>query len=63
MVNDSAGRQLRILLNPSKCFNELLTGVREDIAVKLFGEDLQVLAAKNRAVRIAASVEGGRICG
>ncbi|MFD1095516.1 CusA/CzcA family heavy metal efflux RND transporter [Salegentibacter chungangensis] len=27
-------------------FNELLTGVREDIAVKLYGEDLELLAAK-----------------
>ncbi len=27
-------------------FNELVTGVREDIAVKLYGEDLQVLSEK-----------------
>lgn len=27
-------------------FNELLTGVREDVAVKLYGEDLDVLARK-----------------
>ena len=27
-------------------FNELLTGVREDVAVKLYGEDLNVLAQK-----------------
>ncbi|GGZ16497.1 acriflavine resistance protein B [Echinicola pacifica] len=27
-------------------FNELLTGVREDIAIKLFGEDLEILADK-----------------
>lgn len=40
-------------------FNELLTGVREDIAVKLYGEDLQVLADKAREMgEIISSVEG-----
>ncbi|MBD8489343.1 CusA/CzcA family heavy metal efflux RND transporter [Echinicola sp. CAU 1574] len=40
-------------------FNELLTGVREDIAIKLFGEDLEVLAQKaNEIGQIVSSVEG-----
>lgn len=40
-------------------FNELITGVREDVAVKLFGEDLDVLATKAEEMgRIIASVEG-----
>lgn len=40
-------------------FNELITGVREDIAVKLFGEDLQVLADKGEEMgRIISNVEG-----
>ncbi|MFA0965046.1 CusA/CzcA family heavy metal efflux RND transporter [Roseivirga sp. BDSF3-8] len=40
-------------------FNELLTGVREDIAVKLYGEDLQVLADKAQEMgRIISTVEG-----
>ncbi|MBL4709610.1 MAG: efflux RND transporter permease subunit, partial [Flavobacteriales bacterium] len=40
-------------------FNELLTGVREDIAVKLFGEDLEVLAAKAEEMgKIIATVDG-----
>ena len=40
-------------------FNELITGVREDVAVKLFGEDLEVLAAKAEEMgRIIAGVQG-----
>ncbi len=40
-------------------FNELLTGVREDIAVKLFGEDLEVLAAKAEEMgEIISTVQG-----
>ncbi len=40
-------------------FNELISGVREDIAVKLYGEDLEVLAAKAEEMgRIISSIEG-----
>ncbi len=40
-------------------FNELLTGVREDVSVKLYGEDLEVLAAKvQEMAKIIATVEG-----
>jgi len=40
-------------------FNELLTGVREDIAVKLYGEDLDILARKGEEMgRIISTVEG-----
>ena len=31
-------------------FNELITGVREDIAIKIFGEDLEILAKKAKEV-------------
>jgi len=37
-------------------FNELLTGIREDVAVKLYGDDLDILAAK--AKEIASLVSG-----
>nr|WKN36459.1 CusA/CzcA family heavy metal efflux RND transporter [Tunicatimonas sp. TK19036] len=40
-------------------FNELLTGVREDIAIKLYGEDLQMLADKAQEMgNIIAEVPG-----
>ncbi|UTW66650.1 CusA/CzcA family heavy metal efflux RND transporter [bacterium SCSIO 12643] len=40
-------------------FNELLTGVREDVAVKLFGEDLDVLAVKAEEMgRLISTVDG-----
>lgn len=40
-------------------FNELLTGVREDVAVKLYGEDLDVLASKAREMgQLISTIEG-----
>lgn len=40
-------------------FNELLTGVREDVSVKLYGEDLDILAAKAQEMaKIIATVKG-----
>ena len=40
-------------------FNELLTGVREDIAVKIYGEDLNILAKKGEeAAAIIKTIEG-----
>lgn len=40
-------------------FNELITGVRQDIAVKIYGEDLDVLFQKgNRANELIGRIEG-----
>ncbi|MBN1789842.1 MAG: CusA/CzcA family heavy metal efflux RND transporter [Bacteroidales bacterium] len=40
-------------------FNELITGVRADVAVKIFGEDLDVLYAKGMEVKdLISGVEG-----
>ncbi len=40
-------------------FNELMTGVRSDIAIKIFGEDLEKLAATaNSAVGLIGNIEG-----
>ncbi len=37
-------------------FNELLTGIREDIAIKIYGDDLKILATK--AKELAAIIQG-----
>ncbi len=40
-------------------FNELLTGIREDIAIKIYGEDLDILARKAQEVaELIAGIEG-----
>ena len=40
-------------------FNELMTGVRQDVAVKIFGEDMETLSAQAEQVaKIAKTVEG-----
>jgi cobalt-zinc-cadmium resistance protein CzcA len=40
-------------------FNELLSGARGDIAVKVFGDDLSVLTAKgNEILKVMSSIEG-----
>src|SRR5690606_16905577 len=40
-------------------FNELITGVRADIAIKVFGEDLEILNNKGNEIRnLIQNVEG-----
>jgi cobalt-zinc-cadmium resistance protein CzcA len=42
-------------------FNELMSGVRQDVAVKIFGEDLNVLTdLSQRVAKVVRSVEGTR---
>lgn len=42
-------------------FNELMTGVRQDVAVKIYGEDLAVLTDLSQQIaKIVSSVEGSR---
>lgn len=40
-------------------FNELMTGVRSDVAIKIFGDDLDVLAKKgSEAIRVIENIPG-----
>lgn len=40
-------------------FNELLTGIREDVAIKLYGDDLDVLADRaEEIIKLIADVDG-----
>ena len=40
-------------------FNELLTGIREDVAVKLYGDDLEILANKAEEIsKLISGIEG-----
>ncbi|HEY3403601.1 MAG TPA: CusA/CzcA family heavy metal efflux RND transporter [Ohtaekwangia sp.] len=42
-------------------FNELMTGVRQDVAVKIFGEDLDILTGLSREIaELVGTVEGAR---
>lgn len=42
-------------------FNELISGVKQDIAIKIFGEDLDVLTdLSKRVAKIVSSVDGAR---
>lgn len=42
-------------------FNELMTGVRQDVAIKIFGEDLNVLTELSQHIgKLVGSVEGSR---
>ncbi|MEJ1238727.1 CusA/CzcA family heavy metal efflux RND transporter [Chryseolinea sp. T2] len=42
-------------------FNELMTGVRQDVAVKIFGEDLEMLTGLSKKVaKVIATVNGAR---
>ncbi|MDR0831245.1 MAG: efflux RND transporter permease subunit [Prevotellaceae bacterium] len=40
-------------------FNELITGIRQDVAVKIFGEDLEVLAVQaNKVAQLIKNIDG-----
>ncbi len=56
VIKDFPGVNFEITQPIEMRFNELLTGVREDIAIKIYGDDLKVLSDK--AQEIAGLVSG-----
>ena len=58
-VSEVAGVNFEFTQPIEMRFNELITGVREDIAIKLFGDDLDILADKVEEIgQIVSSIEG-----
>jgi cobalt-zinc-cadmium resistance protein CzcA len=40
-------------------FNELMTGIKQDVAVKIYGEDIEILEEKaNETAKLISKVEG-----
>jgi len=59
VVNQVAGVNFEFTQPIEMRFNELLTGVREDVAIKIFGEDLDVLSAKAQEIdKLIADIPG-----
>ena len=50
-LRDMPGQRLAFLQPIEMRMNEMVTGVRADVAVKLYGDDLDVLAAKGQGNR------------
>lgn len=49
-LRDLPGQRLAFLQPIEMRMNEMVTGVRSDLAVKLYGDDLEVLAAKGKEI-------------
>jgi cobalt-zinc-cadmium resistance protein CzcA len=58
-LRDLPGQRLAFLQPIELRMNEMVTGVRADVAVKLYGDDLDVLAAKGQEIeRILSAIPG-----
>lgn len=58
-INDLPGINYEFSQPVEMRFNELLTGVREDIAIKLYGDDLELLSVKAEEIaRMVSGIEG-----
>ncbi|HEX7376737.1 MAG TPA: CusA/CzcA family heavy metal efflux RND transporter [Pirellulales bacterium] len=59
-LRDMPGQRLLFLQPIEMRMNEMVSGVRADVAVKLYGDDLDVLAAKGKEIEaILSRVPGG----
>ncbi|MFK4754294.1 efflux RND transporter permease subunit [Oceanobacter antarcticus] len=59
LVSEIPGNRYEFLQPIQMRFNELLAGVRAEVAIKIFGDDLEVLAGLGKSLeQIVASIDG-----
>jgi cobalt-zinc-cadmium resistance protein CzcA len=58
-LNEIPGINVEITQPMQMRFNELMTGIRQDVAIKIYGEDLDVLALQaDKIAKIIAPIDG-----
>ncbi len=58
-LKDIPGINVEVTQPMQMRFNELMTGIRQDVAVKIFGDDMDVLSAQaDKAAKMIAGVNG-----
>lgn len=58
-LKDIPGINVEVTQPMQMRFNELMTGIRQDVAIKIFGDDLEVLSAQaERAASLIGGVKG-----
>jgi cobalt-zinc-cadmium resistance protein CzcA len=58
-LKDIPGINVEVTQPMQMRFNELMTGIRQDVAIKIFGDDLDVLSAQaDKAAKLISTVNG-----
>jgi cobalt-zinc-cadmium resistance protein CzcA len=58
-LKDIPGINVEVTQPMQMRFNELMTGIRQDVAIKIFGDDLDVLSAQaDKAAKLISNVKG-----
>jgi cobalt-zinc-cadmium resistance protein CzcA len=58
-LKDIPGINVEVTQPMQMRFNELMTGIRQDVAIKIFGDDLDVLSAQaDKAAKLISNVNG-----